>query len=64
MRQDFLPGQVCINTDLWKCEFGRLFAQARVRLCSVHIRRLGRKGGGLVVNNVTIYLKELIITLV
>ena len=61
-----MPGQVCINTDLWKCEFGRLFAQARARQCSVYIRGLGRGkgGGGVAVNDVTIYLKEVIITLI
>ena len=58
-----MPGQVCINMDLRKCEFGRLFAQARVRQFSVYIRGFG-KGGGVLVNDLTIYLKEVIITLI
>ena len=58
-----MPGQVCINMDLRKCEFGRLFAQARVREFSVYIKGLGR-GGVVVVNDLTIYLKEVIITLI
>ena len=60
-----MPGQVCINMDLRKCEFGRLFAQARVREFSVYIKGLGGGGGGVVVvNDLTIYLKEVIITLI
>ena len=60
-----MPGQVCINMNLRKCEFGRLLAQARVRQFSVYIRGLGvGGGGGLVVNDLTIYLKEVIITLI
>ena len=52
-----------MHRDLWKCECGRLFAQPTVSQCKYDIRGFG-EGEGVEVSDVTIYLKEVIITLI